>query len=42
MLTDAALTSLAERLRQSRGIAAKADIASVAAALDLSGATPSR
>jgi len=37
MLTDAALTSLAERLRQSRGIAAKADIAAVAAALDLSG-----
>ncbi|MDN3278188.1 sll0787 family AIR synthase-like protein [Frankia sp. RB7] len=37
MLTDAALTGLAERLRQSRGIAAKADIAAVAAALDLSG-----
>ena len=37
MLTDAALKSLAERLRQSRGIAAKADIAAVAAALDLSG-----
>ncbi|MGY8678882.1 sll0787 family AIR synthase-like protein [Bradyrhizobium sp. UFLA05-153] len=37
MLTGAALTSLAERLRQSRGIAAKADIAAVAAALDLSG-----
>jgi AIR synthase-related protein len=37
MLTDAALTGLAERLRQSRGIAAKADIAAVAATLDLSG-----
>ncbi|QOZ51435.1 sll0787 family AIR synthase-like protein [Bradyrhizobium sp. CCBAU 53338] len=37
MLTDAALTSLAETLRQSRGIVAKADIAAVAAALDLSG-----
>lgn len=37
MLTDAALTSLAKNLRQSRGIAAKADIAAVAAALDLSG-----
>jgi len=37
MLTDVALTGLAERLRQSRGIAAKADIAAVAATLDLSG-----
>ena len=37
MLTDVALTSLAETLRKSRGIAAKADIAAVAAALDLSG-----
>ncbi|MDA9411783.1 sll0787 family AIR synthase-like protein [Bradyrhizobium sp. CCBAU 45384] len=37
MLTDAALASLAETLRKSRGIAAKADIAAVAAALDLSG-----
>ncbi|MBC9878880.1 sll0787 family AIR synthase-like protein [Bradyrhizobium sp. INPA01-394B] len=37
MLTDAALTGLAETLRKSRGIAAKADIAAVAAALDLSG-----
>ncbi|WP_439409007.1 sll0787 family AIR synthase-like protein [Bradyrhizobium sp. DASA03076] len=37
MLTGAALTGLAETLRKSRGIAAKADIAAVAAALDLSG-----
>jgi len=37
MLTGAALTNLAETLRQSRGIAAKADIADVAAALELSG-----
>jgi uncharacterized protein len=36
MLSDVALAGLAERLRQSRGIAAKADIAAVAAALDLS------
>ncbi|MBR0911811.1 sll0787 family AIR synthase-like protein [Bradyrhizobium japonicum] len=36
MLTDAALTNLAETLRKSRGIAAKADIAAVAATLDLS------
>lgn len=37
MFTDVALASLAERLSQSRGIAAKADIASVAAVLNLSG-----
>ncbi|RXH11847.1 sll0787 family AIR synthase-like protein [Bradyrhizobium guangzhouense] len=37
MLTNAALAGLAETLRKSRGIAAKADIAAVAAALDLSG-----
>ncbi|OKO92016.1 hypothetical protein AC629_01720 [Bradyrhizobium sp. NAS80.1] len=37
MLSEVALTGLAEKLRQSRGIAAKADIAAVAAALDLSG-----
>lgn len=37
MLSGVAIDALAERLRQSRGIAAKADIAAVAAALDLSG-----
>jgi AIR synthase-related protein len=37
MLSDVAIAALAEKLRQSGGIAAKGDIASVAAALDLSG-----
>ncbi|MBR1088402.1 sll0787 family AIR synthase-like protein [Bradyrhizobium manausense] len=37
MVTDVALADLADKLRQSRGVVAKADIASVAAALDLSG-----
>jgi AIR synthase-related protein len=36
MLSGVTIDALAERLRQSRGIAAKADIAAVAAALDLS------
>ncbi|MGY3616683.1 sll0787 family AIR synthase-like protein [Bradyrhizobium sp. USDA 10063] len=36
MLSGVAIDQLAERLRQSRGIAAKGDIAAVAAALDLS------
>ncbi|TAI61901.1 sll0787 family AIR synthase-like protein [Bradyrhizobium sp. Leo170] len=37
MLSGVAIDQLAERLRKSRGIAAKADIAAVAAALELSG-----
>ncbi|WP_454620193.1 sll0787 family AIR synthase-like protein [Bradyrhizobium cenepequi] len=37
MLSAVAIDQLADRLRQSRGIAAKADIAAVAAALELSG-----
>jgi uncharacterized protein len=37
MLSGVTIDALADRLRQSRGIAAKADIAAVAAALDLSG-----
>jgi uncharacterized protein len=37
MLSGVAIDQLADRLRQSRGIAAKGDIAAVAAALDLSG-----